>query len=200
MDYVDIKDAGQVCSISFCPDVGVYIDNTTLSFTNSSVSNSYVIGMSIASDTRIEAFSNNRFYGNALTGLYMAVELIPKLDAASDYYGVAAANGNPYVGVSSGAQESGDVFRWKALNAPYYIRAYLDIEGGILELQPGVELVFGSEAWMTVEGNGVLKALGTATDPIIFRGSQARPGHWDGIRMSDTNFNTNIQHCRIPAM
>jgi len=51
---------------------------------------------------------------------------------------------------------------------------------------------------MTVSGNGVLKSLGTAADPIIFRGSQARPSHWDGIRMSDTNFDTNIlQHTTL---
>mgnify|MGYP003865567913 CR=1 FL=1 len=198
MDYVDIKDAGQVCSIIFCPDVGVYIDNTALSFTNSTVSNSYVHGMSITADTRIDAFSNNQFYGNSLRGLNMDIELIPELDEGSDYYGLNNPNGNPTVGVFSGAQESGKTFRWKALNAPYNVGSYLNVDGGILLLEPGVEIVFGAEAWMTVEGNGVLKALGTQSDPIVLRGSQPNPGHWDGIRMSDTNFNTSIlQHTTL---
>ncbi len=195
MDYVDIKDAGQICNLLFCADVGVLIADTTLSFTNSSVSNSYVIGMSITGSTRVDAFSNNRFFGNGLSGLSANIELIPELDAGSDYFGIERANGNPVVRVSSGAQESGAVFQWKALNAPYFVAGFMNIEGGILQLDPGVEIVFDEEAWMTVEGNGVLKALGTATDPVIFRGAQARPGYWDGIRMSDTNFETNIlQH------
>lgn len=198
MDYVDIKDAGQVCSVIFCPDVGVIISNTVLSFTNSSVSNSYVHGMSITDGTRIEAFSNNRFFGNELNGFNTEIELIPDLDAASDYYGMERANGNPAVGVISGEQRSGRTFRWKALNAPYHIGGYLDVEGGILQIEPGAELVFGEEAWMTVQGNGVLKSLGTASDPIVFRGSQARPGHWDGIRMEDTSFDTSIlQHTTL---
>ena len=195
MDYVDIKDAGQVCTILFCPDVGFQIDDSPLSFTNSSVSNSFVHGMSINEDVRIDAFSGNRFYGNGLNGLTISIERVPSLDAGTDYYGLERANGNPSVGVHSGEQFSGAVFQWKALNAPYFIRGFLNVEGGILQLDPGVEIVFDAEAWMTVRGNGVLQALGTETDPVIFRGAIATPGYWDGIRMSDTNFDTHIlQH------
>jgi len=195
MDYVDIRDAGQVCSSSFCPDVAVMISNTTFSFTNSSVSNSYVHGMTIEDDTRIDAFYNNRFFGNALNGLNMDIEIMPALDSASDYYGLEAPNGIVGVGVISGEQFSGGAFQWKALNAPYLISGYLDIQGGLLQLDPGVELVFAEEAWMTVEGNGMLRSMGTATDPVIIRGSKARAGHWNGIRMSYSNHDRNLlQH------
>jgi len=198
MDYVDIKDAGQVCSTLFCPDVAFYVDNTKFSFTNSSLSNSYVHGMTISDGTLVEAFSNNRFFGNAFNGLNVPIEFVPMLDEASDYYGIERANGNPAVGILSGEQTSGNVFDWKALNAPYFVGGYFRVYGGILKLQPGVEIVFGNEAWMTIEDNGVIQALGTATEPVILRGGQALPGYWDGIRMSDTNFDTSVlQHTVI---
>jgi len=198
MDYVDIKDAGQVCTRLFCPDVGVYVENTVLSFTNSSVSNSYVHGMSISDGTAVRAFANNRFYGNSLNGLNVEIELVPTLDTASDYGGVDEPNGVSGVGVISGAQERGEVFVWKDINAPYFISGYLNVEGGIMRLDPGVELVFDAEAWMTVTGNGVFQALGTAARPIVIRGRQARPGYWDGIRIYDTSFSSSkLQHTTI---
>ncbi len=83
-DYFDIRDAGQVCAIIFCPDVGLMIDETRLSFTNSTVSNSYVIGMSITDEVEIDAFANNRFFANELYGLSVAGSNIPQLDQGSD--------------------------------------------------------------------------------------------------------------------
>lgn len=191
-DYVDIKDAGQVCSIIFCPDVGFFVDNISFSFTNSTVSNSYVIGMSITEDVDLQAFANNQFYGNALYGLAVHNENIPLLDTNSDYRGIGNENGIVGVGVHSGSQTKGEIFQWKKLNAPYLINSYFNVEGGILRLDPGVEIQFDAEAWMTVEGNGVFQALGTAAEPITISGQRAQPGYWDGIRYTDSPWDNNI--------
>jgi len=197
-DYVDIRDAGQVCSIIFCPDVGVLVDDTPLAFTNSSVSNSYVNGMSIGDDAELSAFSNNRFFANGRHGLAVGHRHIPALDQASDYLGIGAENGRPSVGVHSGSQTMGQVFRWKRLNAPYLIAPYFEVEGGILQLDPGVEIQFGEEAWMNVKGNGVLQAMGTAESPVVLRGRVAQPGYWDGIRFDDSPWNNNVlQHVTL---
>ena len=199
MDYVDIRDAGQICNTIFCPDVGVQIGDTVLSFTNSSVSNSYVHGMSIYDDTEIAAFGNNRFFGNGLGGLNMDIELVPEIDAGSDYFGIGDPNGQASVGIISGEQGSGRLFQWKAINAPYYVGGYMNILGGVLELQPGVTLQFGEEAWMTVEGNGVFKSLGTVEDPILIVGSEQQLGWWEGITMEDLNFTTSVLQNTIIA-
>lgn len=190
-DFVDVKDAGQVCSILFCPDVGFYVDNIDFSFTNSSVSNSYVHGMSITDDVNIVAFSNNRFFGNALNGLTIFGEGVPALDKASDYLGIGNENGIAAVGIHNGEQTLGRVFEWKDLNAPYFIDGYFNVEGGTLRLEAGVELLFGSEGWMTVEGNGVLQALGTAARPVSIKGYVEQPGYWDGIRFRDSPWDSN---------
>ena len=96
------------------------------------------------------------------------------------------------VGVHNGEQERGEVFQWKSLNAPYLINGYYKVSGGTLRLDPGVEMAFDEGAWFVVEGNGTLQSLGTAAEPVIFRGQRAQPGYWDGIRFNSSPWDQNI--------
>lgn len=194
-DYVDIRDAGQVCAIVFCPDVAVIVDDIDFSFTNSSVSNSFVFGLSIGEDVNLQAFANNRFFGNGLNGLSVDHKHVPTLDVGTDYLGIDQPNGVVGISIQTGEQVLGEVFEWKRLNAPYYIGSFFTVSGGILILHPGVVLVFDEAAWMTIEGNGVFQSLGTAELPVVIRGYEARPGYWDGIRFNESFWTNNIlQH------
>ncbi len=195
-DYVDIKDGGQVCDVLFCPDVGFLVDAVTFSMSNSTVSNSYVIGASIDDDVNLKRFENNKFYGNVLSGLSIGIELVPNLDTASDYRGELQPNGIPYVDLGATAeQSSGGRFEWKKLNAPYRL-GMVTISGGLTALQPGVEIVMRDEAWLDIEGNGVLRAEGTAEAPVIIRGQTERPGAWVGMQLRNTEDNL-LSHTRL---
>ena len=190
-DYFDLKDAGQNCTIRWCADAALIFDNVAISFSNSTVSNSYVHGLHMTGDVVFTKFENNRFYGNTWAGIVIDGNYAPVLDAASDYSGGAEPNGNPYILVAAGTQVKGEVFRWKKLNTPYFIGNYFNVEGGTLVLEPGVEMVLNKDASMWVKGNGVLSAIGTAADPIIFRGHVEQPGYWDGIRIYGSPWEKN---------
>ena len=195
---VDVADGGQVCTILFCPDAAVFVDAATLTFTDSTVSNSYVHGLQIARDVDVREFARNRFFANTWAGIVVDGNQVPTLDADSDYAGADAPNGTPYVLIGSGSQERGEVFDWKALSAPYLIGSYFDVEGGTLRLEPGTTVLFGAEGWMDVKGNGELVAVGTAERPIRFLGLQAEPGWWDGITFSDSYSNRNaLVHVQV---
>lgn len=197
-EYFDLKDAGQVCTIMWCPDAALVLDDVTVSFVHSTVSNSYVHGLHMTGDVLLTKFENNRFYANTWAGIVIDGNYAPLLDAASDYSGGAEPNGTPYVLVASGSQEKGEKFRWKKLNTGYLIASYFNVEGGTLILEPGVEMVFGEEAWMWVKGNGVLSAIGTAADPIVFRGNKQEAGYWDGITFDDSPWEENrLEHVEI---
>jgi len=189
--YFDLKDAGQTCSSLWCPEGALILDDVTVSFTNSSISNSYVHGLNIRSNVLITKFENNRFYNNVYAGVLTDANYVTALDAASDYYGEGAPNGRPYVQLYSGDLEDGKTRNWKKLNAPYYIGGYLNIDGGIVILEPGVELVFDEGAWLTMHGNGELRALGTAEQRVVFRGRKAEAGYWEGITFWDSDWDTN---------
>ena len=99
-EYVDIKDAGQVCTrYAGCPDAAFVLDDVTLSFANSTISNSYVHGL-YTDDKRtfLPNFENNRFYNNVWAGVVIDGNYVPVLDASSDYVGGAEPNGNPLCG------------------------------------------------------------------------------------------------------
>lgn len=197
-DHFHVADAGQVCAILFCPDVGFILDEVTVSFTNSSVSNSYVIGMNITDDTELTAFSNNRFFGNGSAGLVIGAENVPMMDAESDYSGGSLPNAIPMLRVSNGGHNQGRVYRWKKLSSPYYIPSYFDPAGGRWIIEPGVEIVMGEEAWITIEGNAVVEAVGTAAEPIIIRGNQPNSGYWKNIRFRDSPWESNrFEHVDI---
>ena len=198
LEYVDLKDAGQVCAVSYCPDAGLILDDVTVSLVNVSVSNSYVHGVSVSDTVLFTAFANNRFYGNTWSGIILPAQYVPLLDAGSDYSGQGAPNGDPYVFVGSGDLVEGVENRWRNLNAPYLIAGYLNVAGGVLALEPGVTVVFGEEAWLDVEGNGVLSAVGTADAPITLKGAVEKPGYWDGVTFDDSPWEENrLEHVHI---
>ena len=192
LEYVDIKDAGQVCGRLWCSQAGLVLSDVTISLTNSSVSNSYVHGVSVDGNVLFTAFANNRFYGNTWSGIYVSPEYVPFLDAGSDYLGQESANGLPYVYVGNGDLVQGVEDRWQKLNAPYLLVGYVDVQGGILAPDPGVTLVFDEGSWLDIEGNGVLRAVGTAAEPIVFKGKSEVPGYWDGITFWGSPWQENV--------
>lgn len=181
LDYVDVRDMGVSCTTIFCPDVGFLVNNTRFSITNSSVSNSGVFGLSIEKNVAIDAFSNNRFFDNAINGLSVSHVHVPFLDVNSDYFGLDNPNGRVGIAIHTGDQVRGQLYEWKALNAPYVIRGFFSIEGGTVRLLPGVTLLFEREAWLQVEGNGQFQSIGTEEFPVVIRGYEPEPGYWDSI-------------------
>jgi len=191
IEYVDIKDAGQDTCAIWCDKAGLILDDVTVSLVHSSVSNSYVNGVVLNEDVVLSAFGNNRFYGNIWAGLRVNPVHVPLLDADSDYLGEGNPNGKPYIALLNSELVRGEERRWEERNAPYLIGGYLYVKGGSLTLEPNVEMVFEDEAWLTVQGNGVLRAVGTATAPIIFRGMVEEPGYWDGITFDGSPWEEN---------
>ena len=79
-------------------------------------------------------------------------------------------------------------------------------QGATLSLQPGTTLYFHDKAFMKVAG--CLKAEGTATAPIVFRGDRTDrmfsylpydriPGQWDGVVFTSTSNDNLLTHCDI---
>ena len=75
-----------------------------------------------------------------------------------------------------------------------------------MSLLPGTTLYFHDKAFMRV--NGTLKAEGTASAPVVFRGDRTDrmfsylpydriPGQWDGLVFSPTSNGNALVHCDI---
>jgi hypothetical protein len=194
LEYVDLMDAGQTCTVIFCPQAALTgYGGGQLSLKNSSISNSYVNGAVLGDE--LVAFSNNRFYNNRWNGLVVDAEKVPLLDTASDYSGGSAPNGFPYVTLATGSKVA-HAATWKKLNAPYKVSGYISLED-TLTLEPGITMLFGSNgegrgATIDIDTNGSLHAIGTAASPITFTHLPGTP-YWGGIIFDPYNTTTDTR-------
>jgi hypothetical protein len=62
-----------------------------------------------------------------------------------------------------------------------------------LTIAPGVKLVFAQGRSLDVDSDGVLKAIGTEQNPIIFTGALPSAGYWNGIRI-DSVVTSELEH------
>jgi PKD repeat protein len=80
---------------------------------------------------------------------------------------------------------------------PYHIKGDINVTSG-LKIHKGVELQFDSDIEFTVVPTGYLKAIGTASEPIIFRGREsAEGGFWRGIVFKSNNDQNELSYVEI---
>ena len=101
--------------------------------------------------------------------------------------GVLSGNRVDEILVRSGSHDRGGVVR--DLGVPYYIDGQLNVTGGELTVEPGVQFVFARGGVFSVGRNETTPRVvlrGAADKPIQFRGAMPVPGAWTGLRISAT--------------
>ena len=193
MEYLDISDAGDTVLRA---DGALQIVLSTTSLVDVSISNSRNVGLNLMGSAQLTAFSNNRFYGNVDEGIRLRTQLVPMLDAESDYRGINAPNGKPVITVNGG--EPLIDARWKALNAPYAIQFLSIGQGEELTLAAGTQVEFngwGSSNNLLIYNGGKLNMTGTADAPIMLGQSSTDSAPWHTIEVSAGTL--KLDHVRI---
>lgn len=85
---------------------------------------------------------------------------------------------------------------WKKTTVPYKI-IKADIIDSEITIEPGVEIIMKDDAGMDVWENGTLIAVGTAEEPIIFRGEQDVQGFWKGISIKSNDPANRLEYVHI---
>ena len=81
---------------------------------------------------------------------------------------------------------------WYKANSPYNITGNITIPGGYtLIIEPGVEVSFAGKYSFTVQG--LLQAIGTATDTIYFTAST----EWSGLSFNNAQDSSHLEYCKI---
>jgi hypothetical protein len=110
------------------------------------------------------------------------------------------ASNNGYNGVAIGAGELIGEHVWEACGLPYYVLDDVTTAAGsMLKVEPGVEVHFDNYTGLLLYG--ILEAIGTPSQPILFTGTTATPGWWDGIsikgRQEKRNFGSILRFVTI---
>jgi hypothetical protein len=76
---------------------------------------------------------------------------------------------------------------WSAIDVPVAVRgaaAPIRIRSEV-ELEAGLELVFAEGGDLRVGNDGLLRAEGTSTEPVVFTAAQPEPGSWEGLTVAN---------------
>ncbi|MEW6096023.1 MAG: T9SS type A sorting domain-containing protein [bacterium] len=87
---------------------------------------------------------------------------------------------------------------WGTQGSPYIIPNPIIVEG-TLTIEPGVEVRFGQNSGMTIQGNGILIAEGTPNSTITFTSHQDihTKGYWKGIQFTYISKISRLKYCQI---
>jgi uncharacterized protein len=189
LTYVDLFHTG------YHADAGVSVTATgRLKMTHSSVRQGASFGLGAQDGGQLPGFAANTFSGNQEAPVSIPAELIGSLDSASNY---AGGNARDQVEVFATMVTTDQT--WRKLNVPYHVELQPWIQARVV-IQPGTHFLFPNAGGLNVTETGSLKAVGTPTDSITFRGDEPIPGHWEGIWF-DSNSSENeltyvdVAHC-----
>lgn len=123
--------------------------------------------------------NNNTFTKNKMP-MRLKAELLGLATGNNDYSG----NTEDFVFLHFYTSTINSATTWHKINVPYLTSGTQVASNAMLTIEPGVEVVMGQGTLIDINEKGAIKAVGTAAEPIIFRGEVAQPGGWEGIAIS----------------
>jgi len=80
----------------------------------------------------------------------------------------------------------------------YTVNCNIEVaQGATLTIAPGTQLYFTQDGSLTVDLGANLTAAGTASSPIVIRGSQQVQGYWQGILINSISLQNVFSYCTI---
>jgi hypothetical protein len=192
LDFVEVSYGGSasLAGVGIKSNLVVYGNATpggAIKITNSSFTHSGGYGLYIERGEAVLAgFSNNTVTNNLGNAMYVEVDQVHKLDAASKFTGSNGYNGVEINGVT---KKGADEATWAAFTdgSKYLVSNEIDIKSGV-KIAPGATFEFAaSEAMYISNDGGYLIAKGTSAQKITFTGKQKVNGTWKGIMVYSSN-------------
>jgi len=181
LENVLISYAGDLNCAAVCgSDV---FSSSTVAFKNLSVTHSSSYGMLFREGVVIRQFENVQLFQNNLP-IRLEYNQVGSLGTNSSFVG----NTNNYIAIGS-TNGSGRVVSaqtWNKQNVPYHLNGVLFIDTE-LTIAPGVEIRVNENKSINVSNDGVLRAVGSESERIIFTAQDSGIEGWRGIQFRDSD-------------
>ncbi len=79
----------------------------------------------------------------------------------------------------------------------YIVDCILSINSAKITIEPGTVIVFNAGTGIALDGSGYLNAVGTDSNPIIFKGETPQKGIWRGIYIESSSPLNELNHVHI---
>src|SRR5690554_3607530 len=197
LKYTQVLDAGGKPFNSNGDKGAVHVyAGSRLKMTNSLVSNSESYGFNATYTSSIITLENNIFTNNDAPAI-VNPGYLNAINNTNQYSG----NTSDFVYVNPYGEEITSPTTWSKIDVPYSVVSnavkFIRVRD-LLTIQPGVVIEFGAETELYIhEDGGGLKAVGTATQPIIFTGVSKVPNAWKGISVYSEHLQNEIAYAEI---
>ncbi|MDO1445989.1 PKD domain-containing protein [Rhodocytophaga aerolata] len=189
LDYVEIAYGGSfnLSGMSSAIKTNLALNGFTkaqVKITNSTFTQSGGYGIFSQEGAELKAFANNTFTSNTGASMYVTIDQLHMLDAASKFTGNNGKNGVEVEGEATG---SGEV-TWNAFTdgSKYFVMNDIEIIRGV-KIKEGATFEFANDKALYVEDEGYIVALGTAQQKITFTAVNKIRGMWKGIKINSAN-------------
>jgi hypothetical protein len=197
LNYVTIDGAGGRNTIQGGEFVALFDNTEGLKVQNTTISNSNNYGFIKTGSGNLGAFSNNSFIDNEGFPLYIHANKLHQLDGTDSKY---TGNGMNMIRM---AITGGSVLTvledqtWPKMGVPVLMdEGTLGIIADLL-IQPGFEMVLRPDCAISVDRDGSLNAVGTAEDPITFRGEEDIQGYWEFLYLEGNSALNQLTNVKI---
>lgn len=193
MEHVDISYGGSTTMATYFGKSNMAIDNAKITLRNVSFTGSAGYGIETRRDGSDFTLENSVFDNNAGSDMLIHPTQISGIDSQTNFNG-----GN--VEVYKGDTDASGSETWSNLNnGAYYLSGSVTIENEIT-IESGSLFEMGTDVKLIVARGtdpGVIKAIGTSGDPIVFTGKSKAKGAWGGILISSGSVENEMNHVKI---
>jgi hypothetical protein len=166
-------------------------DSGYLQFSNCTFRNCERFGVNVGNSGTVENLSGNTYTLNKEGAMRIRTNDMESLSASSDFTG----NDNDYVLVLddgiNGDGSGSDSRTWDAINVPYRMNGYHNVNNVVLNVDPGATFEFTENAGLQFDGGSVFIIQGEEGNPITFTGTDETRGWWRGIYLNETESRQN---------
>ena len=108
-------------------------------------------------------------------------------------------NGKNFISIRPNYSEDNKTYTFVKESVPFFCNEGLEFNGRItVNIEPGARFAINRGERIYVGPEVIFKANGTAADPIVFAGSEDKPGYWNGVEIQTTqNDESSITYCNF---
>ena len=187
LNYVIIDGAGGTKLLQGGLSAGVFNSTPNLKVSNATISNSMSYGLFNGGLGAMSKFENNHFSGNEDYPVVIHANDFGKLDGRNSTY----TDNNPnmiQMTISGGSVITvTESQTWQNPGIPVIMDEGVCGILADLTIDPGFTWHMRADCHVSIDDKGSLKAVGTAAEPIVIRGSEAIQGFWTGIYLEGSN-------------
>lgn len=184
LDYTIVRHTGSQ-SLECCsnPLAAVFVESGRINLRNVTLEEGAGTGLIAYKDAEFASYESLLITGHDSYAAQLSGNRVGELDAlGSDYSG----NDEDYVYIYDSSID--DDITWEKVNVPYLVDdGLLSVEADVT-ITPGADITFGDDAGIIIREDGSFKAVGTASDRILFRPEiENGTAFWAGIHSNSNN-------------